>query len=234
VPKAVGRPWLGTDCFYRGTDGHIHRLHRESGAWRHENLTARLEAPLGGFDPEGVTDERGDHVIYVGTDGHVHELYRLADFQHTDLTSIVPGAPLAQGLLDRYIWHGPHILFRDTEDIIQELAYVNGVWRIWPATDKQNRCASDLGTPRCLLHAVNGVWTQLIYYCDREGVIHELLWQENKWRHSRVRSPRSLGAPHACVTTKGITIFLRDREGHVHSTVRDADGDWSATELWKP
>ena len=63
---------------YLGTDGHIHELWRISGgAWNHNDLIARLGAPLPATDPIGyIFDYFGgtQNVAYTSSDHHVIEL----------------------------------------------------------------------------------------------------------------------------------------------------------------
>lgn len=237
VPKACGQPWIGTDCFFRGTDGHVHRLHRDRGRWDHEDLTARFDAPLVADDLEGVTDEKGDHVLYVGTDSHIHEFYRDTEFRHTDLTSFVDlsltkedRAPLAGGRLTRCKFPSPQILFRDTSGLVREMIFGGcGHWCLQPEGDQPVR-SSRLGGPLAIVEHLDGERRQHVFLCDQDGRMRAISTGQDV--SLEVGGLISIGEPHVAITAAGPTVFLRDDAGHIHAAVRADGREWRSELLW--
>jgi hypothetical protein len=231
-----------------GADAHVYELAYVNAQWMFSDLTALTAAPnaAAGSALAGYSTEFNDqqHVIYIGTDLHVHELVFDNGWHHTDLT-IAAGAaaflPMGNTALAGYVTgfnEQHHVIYQGTDSHVHELMYNGG----WHHTDL-SAAAGALGTLPRPASPLAGFATEFnnqqhVFYIDRNGLIHELMF-DTSWRHANLtlvsgaaNSPAGAGSRLAGYVTgfnEQQHVVYIGFDNHVHELMHD--GGWHHTDL---
>jgi hypothetical protein len=186
------------------------------GGWVHNDLTAitgtspaQIDSLLTCFGMGG-SDPR---VYYLDSNNHVNELAWTGNWVHTDVTAIT-GAPPVQAAANSLTCFGvggsdpsvsgPRVYYVDSNNHVNELAWVGGVRR-WVRSDVTAlTAASPVGNDSPLTCFGLGGSSPRVYYVD--GHVNELAWVGNRWVHSDLTA--LAGGPSPVESTEtGLTCF---------------------------
>ena len=159
-----------------------------------------------------VFDEQAtQHVDFAGGDGHIHELWWDATgWHHNDLTERT-GAPVlsAQSRANGptgYIFAAEgtqHVVFVGEESgdagHIHELWWNNDGWHHHDLTEAASAPLAMAVTPGA--YVFDWLGTQHVHYVDKQGNIHELWWEKERWHHRNLT--KDFGAP---IAAHGISV----------------------------
>jgi hypothetical protein len=245
----IGRPFGGLfqpqrGVVFRTQDGKLHAAVESSDgvSWDPSELNAGLAKAVS--DPTGllmtkteqlVTTVLSRHIFYVGDDGDIHEL-RSVDGQtwnHTNITQAIPGAikPKAGANPAAYAFLGQntlHVVYRGTDDCIQELWGVPGSWNHNPVGVAFTKAKGD---PAGYVTEKFGI-QHIVYRGENDQVVE--LWGAGLWRQNILTD----AVPSAPQTSSDLAGYAGETSGTQHVVYFASDGspralEWS-TAGWRP